>query len=142
MAGKPGLSDAEMEVLKALWDFGPATVRRLNERLEGRGRRWAYTTLATLIQRLAVKGYAAGDSSEVPHVYRAAVSREAFLERRLRDAADELCDGDAAPLVLALVKGNRFTPEELERFRRLLDEAGTSGPPPPRKAERPRKKGT
>jgi predicted transcriptional regulator len=130
MANRPGLSEAEMEVLKALWDGGPGTVRHLNGLLEGRGRRWAYTTVATLLQRLAAKGYVASDATGVPHVYRAAVSREAFLERRLRDAADELCDGEAAPLVLALVKGNRFTPEELERFRRLIDEAGHEPTPP------------
>jgi BlaI family penicillinase repressor len=136
MASKPGLSEAEMEVLKVLWDFGPATVRALNRELEGRGRRWAYTTVATLLQRLAVKGFAISSASEIPHLYRAAVSREEFLDRRLRDAADELCDGNAAPLVLALVQGYRFTPEELARFRRLLDAAAagevpaTPGPTP------------
>jgi predicted transcriptional regulator len=33
-----------------------------------------------------------------------------------------LCDGTAAPLLHALVEGRRFKPEEIERFRRLLDE--------------------
>ena len=49
--------------------------------------------------------------------------RDELLERRLKDAAEELCDGRAAPLVLALVQGNRFSAEELARLRRLLDEA-------------------
>ena len=40
-----------------------------------------------------------------------------------KDAAEELCDGRAAPLVLALVQGNRFSADELARLRRLLDEA-------------------
>ncbi len=51
------------------------------------------------------------------------VSRDELLERRLQDAADELCDGRAAPLVLALVQGGRFSPEELARLRRMIDEA-------------------
>jgi BlaI family transcriptional regulator, penicillinase repressor len=127
MAKWPGLSDAEREVLKALWEHGPGTVRAVNEVLKGRGRHWAYTTVATLLQRLAAKRYVASDPSAVPHVYRAVVTREEFLERRLQDAADELCDGQAAPLILALVRGSRFTPEELERLRRLLDEAA-AGP--------------
>lgn len=127
--GRADLSEAELEVLKVLWDGGPAAVRAINVELERRGRSWAYTTVATLLQRLAAKGFVSSDASEIPHVYRAAVSREEVLERRLREAADELCGGAAAPLVLALVKGNQFTPEELARFRRLLDEAG-AGPPP------------
>lgn len=123
MANKPGLSESELEVLKVLWDCGPSTVRALNEELTNRGRRWAYTTVATLLQRLVSKGVIDSVTASVPHVYRATVLREALLERRLREAADEFCDGEAAPLVLALVQGNRFTAEELSRFQKLLDEA-------------------
>ena len=131
MAGRPGLSESEMEVLKALWEHGPGTVRDINGLLGGRGRRWAYTTVLTLLQRLQVKGYVASDASGVAHRFRAEVTRAQLLERRLRDTADDLCDGSATPLVLALMKGNRFTPEVLARLRRLLDEA--SGKPPGRK---------
>jgi predicted transcriptional regulator len=128
MANQPGLSDAEREVLKVLWDQGPATVREINEVLKERGRRWAYTTVATLLQRLAAKHYIASDPRTVPHVYRALVTRDELLDRWLRDAADDFCDGRAAPLVLALVQGNRFSPAELARLRRLLDNA--AGEPP------------
>ncbi len=123
MANRPALSVSEREVLQVLWDHGPRTVRALNGVLEGQGRRWAYTTVATLLQRLVVKKYAASDPRAVPHVYRALVSRDELLDRRLKDAALEFCDGRAAPLVLALVQGNQFSADELARLRRLLDEA-------------------
>ena len=132
MADHPGLSDAERDVLKVLWDHGPATVRGINEVLKNRGRRWAYTTVATLLQRLAVKQYIASDPSVVPHIYRSVVSRDELLERRLKDTADELCDGHTAPLVLALVQGNRLSAEELSRLRRFLDEATGRPPSPPK----------
>jgi predicted transcriptional regulator len=138
MGNQAGLSDSEREVLKVLWDRGSGTVRELKEVLAGRGRRWAYTTVATLLQRLVVKRYVVGDPTSVPHVYRAAVSREELLERRLRDAADELCDGRAAPLVLALVQGGRFSSEELARLRRLLDEAAADPTTPTRPRNRPK----
>ncbi|WP_165234086.1 BlaI/MecI/CopY family transcriptional regulator [Aquisphaera insulae] len=129
MANRPGMSDAEREVLRVLWDGGPATVREVRERLEGRGRTWAYTTVATLLQRLHTKGYADSDATVVPHLYRAAVTREELLDRRLKDAAAELCDGRAAPLLLALVQGNTFSPDELTRLRRMLaDAAEREGP--------------
>jgi BlaI family penicillinase repressor len=138
---QPGLSESEREVLRVLWDRGPGTVREINAELTRRGRRWAYTTVATLLQRLSAKQYAASDPSTVPHVFRAAVTRDEILERRLRDAADELCDGRAAPLVLALVQGGRFSAEELARMRTLLDEAAAGGlPEPPRSKPKPRPK--
>jgi predicted transcriptional regulator len=136
MGSRPGLSDAEREVLKALWDHGPGTIREINDVLERRGRHWAYTTVATLLQRLGVKRYVASDSSAVPHVYRALVTRDELLECRLKDAAEELCDGRAAPLVLALVQGNRFSAEELVRLRRLLDAAADSSATVPAKPAR------
>jgi len=125
MGSQPGLSDAEREVLRALWDHGPGAIREIRTMLAERGRKWAYTTVATLLQRLQAKQYVASDTSVLPHVYRAAVSREELLDRRLKDAAAELCDGQAAPLLLALVQANRFSSEELARFHHLLDAAAS-----------------
>ncbi|HEV3299899.1 MAG TPA: BlaI/MecI/CopY family transcriptional regulator [Planctomycetaceae bacterium] len=122
---KAGLSDAEREALNALWDRGTGTVRQLLELIEARGRQWVYSTVATLLRRLESKGYATSESMNGSLVYRAALSREDLLERRLKEAAAELCDGAAVPLVLALVQGNRFTTEELDRIRRIIDEAKT-----------------
>ena len=138
---QPGLSESEREVLRVLWDRGPGTVREINAELTRRGRRWAYTTVATLLQRLSAKHYATSDPSTVPHVFRAAVTRDEILERRLQDAAEELCDGRAAPLVLALVQGGRFSAEELARMRRLLDEAAAGRlPEAPESKAKPRPK--
>ncbi|MGE3822218.1 MAG: BlaI/MecI/CopY family transcriptional regulator [Isosphaeraceae bacterium] len=125
MAERPGLSEAEREVLRALWEHGPATVRQVLGVLGDRGRNWAYTTVSTLLQRLLAKGYARGEAAPTgtAHVFRATVSRDELLERRLQDTADELCDGSAVPLVLALVQGNHFSAEDLARLRRLIDEA-------------------
>jgi BlaI family transcriptional regulator, penicillinase repressor len=121
---KAGLSEAEREALRALWDHGPGTVRRLMELLAERGHRWAYSTVATLLRRLEGKGYSACETVGASLVYRATLSREDLLERRLKDAAVELCDGAEAPLVfLALVQGNRFTTDELDRIRRIIDDA-------------------
>ena len=123
MEHQPGMSESEQEVLRVLWDRGPGNVREIRAVLAERGRKWAYTTVATLLQRLQTKEYVTADSSAMPHVYRAIVTRDHLLDRRLKDAAAEFCDGQAAPLILALVQGNRFTAEELARFRRLIDEA-------------------
>ena len=51
----PGLSDSELEVLKVLWDRGTGTVREVNAELSRLGRRWAYTTVQTLLA-LTAKG--------------------------------------------------------------------------------------
>lgn len=122
----------ELEVLKTLWDHGPATVRDVLNVLQGMGRDYAYTTVLTMLQRLEGKGLVTSDKSKSAHVFTAAVSREQLLSRRLRDLADQFCDGTASPLLHALVEGGQFSAEDLEHFRRLLDRLDPSRKPRPR----------
>jgi predicted transcriptional regulator len=116
------LSDSELVVLKALWDLGAGTVREINDELSRRGRRWAYTTVQTLLVRLQQKGCVASVKDAVAHTYSPTVSRDELLQKRLSELESDLCGGAATPLVHALVSGKRFTAEEIAQLRRLLDE--------------------
>jgi BlaI family penicillinase repressor len=118
---RTSIGETELDLLKVLWEYGPATVREINRHARRQGRRWAYTTVLTMLQRLEAKGFVTSDKDQVAHVFRAALNREDLLRRRLTDLADQLCEGTQAPLVLALVEGQKFTPEEIDQFRQLLD---------------------
>ena len=138
MGNQPGLSDSEREVLKVLWDRGPGTVREINAELRAAGggpirpsprcsSGWPPSSMSPATRR----------RSRMCIVRR---SRAMSFWSRLQDAADELCEGRAAPLVLALMQGGRFSPEELARLRRLLDEAAAdsnAAPPKPRNKPKP-----
>jgi predicted transcriptional regulator len=117
----PSVGKNELDVLKVLWEEGPGTVRDVNARLRRQGHRLAYTTVLTMLQRLEAKELVASDKGNLAHVFRAAVSRDKLLRQRLKDLANQLCEGGTAPLVLALVEGHRYTVEEINRFRDLLD---------------------
>lgn len=126
------VSEAELEVLKVLWERSSGTVREINAVLHEQGRRWAYTTVQTLLLRLESKGHVHSDKSGAAHVYRAAVSRDKLLSRRLRELADQFCDGTASPLLLALVGDSRLTAEEIQHLRQLLDQLEPPKRPRPR----------
>jgi BlaI family penicillinase repressor len=119
---RPVMSDAEREVLKVLWDHGPQTVREVLERFAAQGQEWTRSTVITLLQRLEKKGYVHSDKSRFAFVFRAVVSREEVMHARMVELAEELSEGDAVPLVLAFAEQHRFTAEEIERFRHILDE--------------------
>ena len=125
---RPSINETELDILKVLWDHGPATVRSVNDLLRRHGRRWAYTTVLTLLSRLEAKGYVSSDKSGLAHVFRPAMSRDKLLRQRLKDLATQLCEGASTPLVHALVEEHRFTPEEIDHFRRLLDQLETKQP--------------
>lgn len=116
------MSDAEREVLQVLWDHGPHPVRSVLELLTEQGQEWSRSTVITLLQRLEKKGYVDSDKSEHAFVFRAIVSREEVMHARMVDLADELCSGDALPLMLAFAERHKFSEAELKRFRELIDE--------------------
>jgi predicted transcriptional regulator len=121
------MSDAEREVLKVLWDHGPLPVRDVLEHLAAQGQEWSRSTVITLLQRLEKKRYVESDKSQFAFIFRAVVSREEVMHERMTDLAVELCDGEALPLVLAFAERHRFSPEELARFRKMIDGLKTKG---------------
>lgn len=120
-------SDSELEVLKALWEKGPSTVRDLHESLQAGGSSWAYTTVQTLLARLEQKGYVRCDKAGRAHVFAACVSKEELLSEQLGSLADKVCAGAATPLMLTLVRERRFSRAEIQELRELLDQLEAGG---------------
>ncbi len=126
MAPREGdLGTAELEVLQALWDHGPATVRQVLNLLHDRGRKVAYTTVLTFLTRLEQKGYARSDRSGMAYVYRPLVSRENVTRSRLRALIEQLYGGSAAPLVLQLMRQEKFSAKEIAELQHLVDQLDT-----------------
>jgi len=113
--------NAELEVLKVLWDEGPSTVREVLTHLHDRGRRVAYTTVQTLLTRLEQKRFVRCDRSDMAHVFRARITRERVTQSRLKALVKQLYDGAAGPLVLQLVRDEQLTPEEVGELQRLIE---------------------
>ncbi len=123
------IGDAELEVLTVLWDEGPCTVRQVMESLHESGRRVAYTTVLTFLTRLEHKGVVASDKASIAYVYRAAVTRERVRRSRLKAIMAQLYGGEAAPLVLQLMKTQTFSKEEVTALRELIKELDSKTKP-------------
>ena len=122
MARRPqDVTDAELEVLRLLWDEGEATIRALADRLYPGGGTSEYATVQKLLERLEDKGHVSHRSEGRVNVYTARIGREELVARRLRETAEQLCDGSLTPLLTHLVSAGRLTPEELRELRRMVD---------------------
>ncbi|MCP3903011.1 MAG: BlaI/MecI/CopY family transcriptional regulator [Planctomycetes bacterium] len=122
------LGTAELEVLRTLWDHGPATVREVMNQLHEAGRKVAYTTVLTFLTRLEQKGFVRSDKSGLAYVYRPKVTREKVSSSRLKSLIRELYDGAAAPLILQLVREERLSSDEVAELQKLIDELDTPRP--------------
>lgn len=122
MARRPqDVTDAELDVLRVIWDQGSATIRTIADRLYPDGGTSEYATVQKLLERLEDKGHVAHRAEGRTNVYRARVGRDALVARRLRETAEQLCDGSLTPLLTHLVSAGRLTPAELSELRQLVD---------------------
>jgi predicted transcriptional regulator len=123
----PWPTEAELDILRVLWDRGACTVREVHEALyahEGAG----YTTALKMLQIMHAKGLVERDDSQRAHVYRAAVTRQRAQKRYLADMVQRLFNGSASQMVLhALGSHPPASREELKEIRALLNkiEAGS-----------------
>jgi BlaI family transcriptional regulator, penicillinase repressor len=115
------VTDAELALLQALWDQGPATIRQLVERVYAQDGTSVYATVQKLLDRLETKGCVVRDRSEPVHVFQAAIGRDELIGRRLRAVADSLCGGSLTPLLTQLVEGAELTDQDRKDLRALID---------------------
>ncbi len=134
------ITDAELEVLQALWNAGPARVRDLQAELPEAG--WAYTTIQTLLHRLEDKGMVERDRSQGVTRYAATITRERLLHRRLDDLSKELGDGSVLSLMHGIAAGRRLDREEIAELRGFLDEleSGSRGQKPGKGTDKRRRR--
>jgi BlaI family penicillinase repressor len=119
----PEMTPAELRVMKALWELGKASVADVRAELQRRGNELAYTTVMTLLGRLAAKNAVLVDKTREPFVYRPAHRRESVLRERLREFVRDVFDGQAESLVLRLVEDESLTREELREIERKIAES-------------------
>ena len=117
------LTPAEFNVLKALWALGRGSVAEVRAELAARGFDLAYTTVMTLLGRLAQKHAVVVDRTREPFLYKAAHRRESVLRDRLRDFVREVFDGEADALVLRLVEDETLSRSELESISKRVEAA-------------------
>ena len=119
---RPRPTDAELEILRVLWERGPSTVRHVHEALAGT-RETGYTTTLKLMQIMADKRLVDRDESSRTHVYTASMSAEHTQGQLLNDLVDRAFGGSAAALVLRALSTRSTSDDELREIRKLIDEA-------------------
>ncbi len=120
---KPTISDAELELLKELWQESPLTSRQLVDRLQARTQ-WGEPTIKTLLLRLLRKKAVRRSSAGKSFYYHAAIDREAYQYHVGRTMLDRLFDGWAGNFLTCLVNHEKLSQEELHKLRELLDREG------------------
>ncbi len=114
------LSQAEMEVMRVLWEKGEATIRDVHDELIN-GRRLAYTTISTMMMRLRDKGYLSATEQGGAYLFRPLIGREEVLKRKLDDLVKMLLGGNVRPLAVYVAETAGLTPEQIAALERAIE---------------------
>jgi predicted transcriptional regulator len=114
-------TDAELSVMKVLWQAKTATVRAIAEELYKDNAKSQHATVQKLLDRLKAKGFVARDKTVWPHLFRPAIQQDELIDRRLQNTADKFCGGSMQPLLTHLLRGRKLSKSERASLRKLLD---------------------
>ncbi len=115
------ITDAELDVLRLLWDEEPRTARGIAGVLYESTTSSSIGTVQKLLQRLEAKKCVRRDGSEHIHRFYANVSQTELAGQQLQLLAAKLSDGSLAPFVSHLVESKRLSKKEKDAIKRLLE---------------------
>ena len=117
----PKPTEAELAILRVLWERGPSTVRDVTQALQDE-RGTGYTTALKLMQIMTEKGLVQRNDSQRTHVYEAVAPAEQTQKQLVSDLLERAFGGSAQKLVLQALAGRKASREDLAEIRKLLDE--------------------
>jgi len=114
----PALTEAESEVMAALWKLESASVGDVVASLDKK--RPSYSTVQTILRILEAKGYVTHDKVARAFIYRPVVDQRQARRRALRHLISRLFDGSPSLLVANVLEDEDLDPGERERLRKLI----------------------
>lgn len=116
MGYKKVLGDLEADVMKVVWKENKVTVRDVYEQLR-LDKKLAYTTVMTIMTRLAEKGLLAKEPQGNAYVYTPTISEGQFAQKVVSEVLDGLLEEFAEPAISHMV--NRLGSEDSDQLNKL-----------------------
>ena len=121
MPPRRGLSKAELEIARIVWNLKDAGVRQVFNALPA-GRDIDFTTVQTYLRRLEDKGYLNARLEGRNRVYSPKVRPQTVIRETVGEMVDLLFAGETMPLMKHLVEERKFSADEIDQIRQLLDQ--------------------
>jgi len=117
---------SELEILQLLWQYGPSTVRFVNDRLNEQKRAVQYTSTLKLMQIMAEKKMLKRDETNMKHIYIAAMEEQKTKGLLLDRFVDSMFNGSASSLMMQLLGNKKTSKKELQEIKDLLNKLDKS----------------
>ncbi len=116
-------TDEELKVLRILWEKKEATVREVNEAINGlQEKQSGYTTTLKIMQLMHAKGLLERRKDGKSHVYQSLIDEQGTQSQILDKLMDQVFQGSASKLVLRALGSRRASQKELHEIREFLEQ--------------------
>ncbi len=122
----PQLTEGEWSIIRAVWEHEPCAAPTVQEALEPL-RGWSYSTVKTLMDRMAAKGFLESERLRNLILYRSTVTRSEAQRGEIRRAAKRAFDGAVPPMMQFLLGDSEFTEAELDELEAMIRRRRDSG---------------
>ena len=120
------LTEAEWQIMNALWQTWPATARQIANSLSDEVD-WAYTTIKTMLTRLVNKKAVKEKKKGNVAVYEPVLTRQNAQRNALKSLANQAFDGAFGPLMHFLVEDQDLSKTQKEELRSILEQGEQKG---------------
>lgn len=117
------LTEAEWQIMNALWEDWPATARQVSDRLP-ENVNWAYTTIKTMLTRLADKQVVKETKRGSIGIYKPLLTRQNARRNALKSLANQAFDGAFGPLMHFLLEDQKVTPKQRRELMEAIKKNG------------------
>lgn len=115
------ISNAEFEVLEALWQHHPATAGDIIACLN-QNKQWHDKTVKTLLNRLVKKQAISFEKQQRHYLYSPLVERETYTLKESKSFIERLFSGKLAPLVAGFAKQDDLNKEDIDALKSLISD--------------------
>jgi BlaI family penicillinase repressor len=123
------LGELQRRILEVVWDLREASVHQVREILERRGKKRAYTTVLSVMQKLEKAGWLEHRAVGRRYLYRPVQSREEAGAGSVRGLLKRVFAGDALAMFQHLIRASNLSDEELRELRAMIEEKRKEGKP-------------
>lgn len=114
------ITDAEQQVMEALWEAHPLSSAEITAAVQPHTG-WNAKTIQTLIGRLAGKDMIRRRKQGRRYYYSPAIAEEEFLQRKSRHFVKSFFGGKVTPLVASFAQREELSRDDIEQLRELVD---------------------
>ncbi len=112
------LTEGEWAIITAVWDNEPCAAPTVQEELASR-KKWTYSTVKTMMDRMATKGLLRTERIRNLILYRSAITRKQAQSGEIMRAVKRAFDGALTPMMQFMLDNN-LTHEQLDELETLI----------------------